>query len=104
MSRPRCLCCGKPLAKHTQTLEFRVPNNSARVISGIDASPRTKAEAQRYTNLEIVSVRRGLETIHSVGVWDGTSYGLSGEGLFCTGRCAQDYGIVAAKRALGRTS
>lgn len=58
--------------------------------------PKTKAEAQRYANMQIVSVKRDLDpkTISEVTLWDGSSYQ---DDFFCSGTCAQKQGYAAAR-------
>jgi hypothetical protein len=56
--------------------------------------PKTKAEAQRYSNHPIVSIRRWKDTISQFSVWDGESYD---DAYFHNGRCAQEYGYKAAR-------
>jgi endogenous inhibitor of DNA gyrase (YacG/DUF329 family) len=85
--RPRCPMCDKPLAKRTTTVFY--PQH---------ARPKTRAEAQRLTNLEIVSLHRGhadSATYMSANVWDGKSYGPARCAPFCTNNCAIHFGIAA---------
>jgi hypothetical protein len=53
-----------------------------------DPLPQTKAEAQKLTNLKVISVRRCSEGIDMVGVWDGESYV---DEFFCNGKHALNY-------------
>lgn len=101
MSAPSCMWCGKALRKFTHTLYFVAPGSRLAMREGeIAAVVATQEEAQRHTNHQVVSAARGRDgTIRKIGTWDGTSFGLYGEGLFCTGGCAQSYGIRAAKEA-----
>ena len=103
MTAPKCLSCNKPLKKRTTTIFFESPRPGRQIRRGaIAADVRTKEEAQRHTNLEVVSVQRNVnDLVWSAGVWDGTSYGpYACDGLFCTNSCAQAFGIAAAKRMI----
>jgi hypothetical protein len=59
--------------------------------------PKTKAEAQRYSNHPITSVRRHYdnETIGSFNAWDGESYNRNYR-HFCTNHCAALFGKIIA--------
>lgn len=104
---PKCLWCGKPLRKHTTTLWFGPREGRP--------YPKSREEAGRHTNGTIVSVRWSSEPVHRedgcivggvpgsrvvyvAGVWDGESYGMYGDGLFCTIGCGYAYGSREAKR------
>jgi len=107
MMRPLCRYCGKPIPKRTTTLRFvdelksHMTNDQFTIY--VVGTPQTKAEAQRLTNLEVVSVQRGcnpwgkdsqLEYITSVGVWDGERYA---DPYFCNGQHAKDFAYMIAK-------
>ena len=99
--RPRCQHCQKLLRPYTTHISFRnLPP---------DQLPKTKAEAQRRTNLRITSVERGTvfdekswsnkrrETLSSVNVWDGETFNgyphIGKAPLFCGVNCAARYGV-----------
>lgn len=58
--------------------------------------PKTKAQAQAFVNMQIVSVQRGAsdDVIRSVTVWDGESYE---DEFFDTGGCAKKQGYASAR-------
>jgi hypothetical protein len=56
--------------------------------------PKTKAEAQRYSNHPIVSIRRWKDAISQFSVWDGESYE---DQFFHSGKCATEFGYKAAR-------
>ena len=100
--RPTCKWCGKPLAKYSRTIFFKPVGFKYGLSDAIVADVRSKAEAQKHTNLAVISVQRGPGgLVSSAGVWDRESWGLWGDGLFCTGSCAQAYGGNAARAARG---
>jgi hypothetical protein len=113
---PRCIVCGRPIAKRTATLYFREPKayQPAKPTSWGDEwpaqeakpdglregnhlylqhRPRTRAEAQRYVNGQIVSSKRRAEFVTSVNYWDGESYA---DKYFCTNNCAMRQGYASA--------
>lgn len=61
--------------------------------------PKTKQEAQRYSNFPILSVRRDHTGafVRSISVWDGENYV---DPYFDTGRCAQEFAYWAARRGV----
>jgi hypothetical protein len=102
MSAPICVTCNKPLTKRTGTIFFCDPDGSRGMSSSIPARITSIEQAQRHTNLKVVSVRKRNDgTIFAAGVWDGVSYGpVQQDGLFCTNACAQAFGLAIAKRML----
>lgn len=107
MNRPHCITCKKPLQKHTHTIIFTDPDNPIDLNGVVRAKVYSKEEAQRYTNQEVISVKRGVKgTVFSAGVWDRTSYGHDGRSLFCCVKCGESFGISMAERMIrdGRIS
>jgi hypothetical protein len=95
MNQPFCRCCGKPIRKRVITHYFGLTTPRATSYSVEHAEPaKTKAEAQRHLNGEVVSVRYGYQGQVIAGVWDGESYE---DELFCTQTCAAAFGRMAAK-------
>jgi hypothetical protein len=112
MSAPVCRSCGKPLRKYVESLNFggRLGNNRGRPYCS------SREEAQRYVNGQIISVKWGLRPIHNeagvivgqgtdrviyhAGVWDGESYGVHGEGFFCSQSCGYQLGRAAARQGM----
>jgi len=96
-NRPCCVECGKPLLKYTHTVFVQKPGGGGRAKEDVYAVIHTKEEAQRHTNLEVVSVRRGIDgTVDRFGTWDGESWGHEGRGFFCNQTCAANHGYRAA--------
>lgn len=97
--KPDCLYCGKPLARYTHWVWFHTDRdiNDRSVCTGPEL-PKTKAEAQRYTNHPIVHVKQNYKGggIVRVSTWDGVSYGLWGENQFCTKECGFKFGCAVA--------
>lgn len=108
-TQPLCRTCGKKIKKRTEVVWFG-RNGPASDYGSYrpDDRPRSKAEAQRLVNQQVVSVswRRAPDTtyghvvgdpdfdyIDSVKVWDGETYE---DGLFCTLACAATMGRSAA--------
>jgi hypothetical protein len=86
---PHCCNCGTPIAKVTRMIMFGGSNYRD---ERFDGKPKTRAEAQKYTNGVITSHRRSTGEaggyISSINVWDGESYA---DEFFCTNRCAIDF-------------
>lgn len=101
---PICQYCGKKLKKSgRELLVFRasIDMNRAPVRrEEIQADVATKEEAQRLTNKIILSVKRYpySKLIASAILWDGSSYGVDAEGLFCTKACGYQFGRAIAQR------
>ena len=70
ITRPKCKWCGKPIRKKTDTTSY--------LFTEIESAPKSKEEAQRMTNHQVVSVRygeyRGKRYVRSFSTWDGVSY------------------------------
>src|SRR5215469_10823056 len=107
-AQPLCRSCGKPIAKHSETVYFRDPENVGK--PGMPAShlgisrhldvayPQSKAEAARHVNGEIISVRRWPGCgITAVGVWDGETYR---DQFFCSNACAIRLGRAVARQGM----
>jgi hypothetical protein len=112
----KCLNCGKPIEKATQTVYLRKSSPHDGVIKDgatvVERFPQTKAEAQRMTNETIISVARerlydsDTETWSDGGIrrfatWDGKSYSPRYR-YFCTNHCAGEFGRLAAQQGLRR--
>lgn len=106
---PRCLNCGNPLRKRTRRVWIVWPDSGSKHISDevfryitTDELLRTKADCQRLSNWQVVSVSysapatKRAGTIDSFGEWDGASYEATA-GFFCTGTCAQAFARAAAR-------
>ncbi|WP_066725267.1 hypothetical protein [Sphingomonas pituitosa] len=112
-----CIVCGRPIAKRTSDFFFREPvayqppkpHSWGGDHNAIEAKPdgwregnsiylhqrpRSREEAQRYVNGEIISVRRDGEVLSRVSYWDGESWQ---DRFFCTNRCAMDQGYASAQ-------
>jgi hypothetical protein len=104
---PLCRYCGAKIRKRTGTVYF------GQETPRVDGSwtyrselPRSRDEAQRYTNETIVSVRwahmdddprarrHGFEFVDQVGTWDGESYV---DEFFCNGEHAKRFAYVHAR-------
>lgn len=112
MSAPVCRSCGKPLRKHVESVWFggRLGNEANRPYC------TSREEAQRYVDGHIISLKWGLRPVHddngvivgqgkdrvisSAGVWDGESYGVHGEGFFCSQNCGYQLGRAAARQGM----
>jgi hypothetical protein len=106
MSGPRCIVCGRPIAKLTKTIWFKAPwgdhpegsrddRNSFLVTIYMTNRPRDRNEAKRFTNHAIISSKRDRDgSIAQIGTWDGESYR---DPHFCTLYCAQRQGYAAAQ-------
>ncbi len=111
MSGPRCIVCGKPIAKKTHTIYLRETNSnrshgeysdetySKHLFLDKDKWPKNKADCQKLTNMIVVSVQyTGSErSIYSFGVWDGQSYD---DEFFHSQLCATRQGYAAAREGL----
>lgn len=58
------------------------------------SKPKTRAEAQRYVNGEIISASRGSNGLAHVNYWDGESFA---DRYFCTNHCAMKQGYASAQ-------
>jgi hypothetical protein len=111
-NRPRCIVCGKPIAKRYHILWFRQPApamtaspfNAAReaIEDGtrikdtfyLASPPTTKDEAQRYSNHTIQRII-GWQGEHITGAtyWDGENYV---DRFFDKDKCAVAQGYASA--------
>jgi len=99
--QPLCRCCGKPIKKWTRPIwvrpEPRDTPMSDRTVVGL---LRSKEDCQRLTNEKVTAVRYTDYPEHlgrhavSFNTWDGESYESE---FFCSGTCAQNFGLLAAK-------
>lgn len=93
MAGPRCLNCGKPIRKKTESTDFWVTEWKK--------APRTREEAQRLTNHRIVSIRYAMygdtRYVTSFSTWDGESYAPIC-GHFDSGECAKMFAYKLANR------
>lgn len=112
MKRPLCRYCGGLIAKKTAGIYFGVSAREAEKGRGRVERPANKAEAQRYVNGEVISVRYGemarvdadgLSGQRSIAVprfveqatyWDGQSYV---DRYFCRDRHALLFGYFAVE-------
>lgn len=112
MSAPVCRSCGKPLRKHVESVWFG--GHWGRMSNRPYCT--TIEEAQRYVNGRIISTKRCKRPVHNdagtivgegpdtviyaAGVWDGESYGVHGEGFFCSQNCGYQLGRAAARQGM----
>lgn len=94
MSAPKCLNCGKPIPKKTESTTFWVTEWRS--------APRTREEAQQLTNKQLVSIRyatspEGVRYVNSFSAWDGESYNPC-YGHFDSGECAKMFAFKLANR------
>lgn len=84
---PCCCNCGHAIPKRTRMIMFGQQNYRDERFEG---RPKTREEAQKYTNGIVTSSRRSADGSYllSVNVWDGESYV---DEFFCTNRCAISY-------------
>lgn len=99
--RPLCRYCGKGIAKKTTRHCFGQATHNAPTRYWVNhtETPANKAEAQRYLNEAIVSVRGGYGGLHC-GTWDGESWE---DEFFCTGECAKGFGYFAMRHPAAQT-
>lgn len=98
---PLCRYCGKPIGKRTKTIMFGSSDQEP-ADHGWYATrrekPRTRAEAQRFVNHPIVSVRylgEGEDRyVANASVWDGVSYK---DDYFCSNDHAQDFAYAVVR-------
>lgn len=82
---PRCIVCGRAIAKLTDLIEFRPHDQDA---------PRSREQCSLRTNQQVLRVRfRHDGRVADFTVWDGQSYVSS---YFCTNRCAVQQGYASA--------
>jgi hypothetical protein len=109
-TQPLCRLCGRKIGKHTHRVYFGRPQHRTDTFATERTElPRSKEEAQRLLNEEIVSVswsrgeeyyarKAGGDVIDSVTTWDGESYR---DQFFCTDAHARQFGYATAQ-ALAR--
>lgn len=109
-TQPLCRCCGKAIKKRTVAfiVDKHPPGPNVHHTNSefwrhvySDPLPKTKADCQRLTNLEVVSLRKHNGDVVHFGAWDGESYD---DEFFCTGGCAQRWGYVMAELYPNRVS
>jgi len=107
VSGPLCRYCGKPIAKQTTThyvYEEQPSHAGGDYVVGVFCS---KAEVQRISNEQVLSVRyhgphsSSPDTIWMFTTWDGESYASQ---YFCNGEHARLFGYAAAKSSIGGTT
>lgn len=107
--QPLCRFCGKGIKKHTHTVWFGMNRESrGEFSSSLADKPKSREEAQRLVNQEIVSISWSYNTswddedhsvrvrdhIHKVATWDGESWT---DPFFCNGDHAQRFGYASAR-------
>jgi hypothetical protein len=114
---PKCIVCGRGIAKRTGTIWFRDPQVSYasplrgvpdfpekpdghREQSGLLVTlylanrPRTKDDVQRHTNDKVLRVQISNEgCVGAATTWDGESYH---DKYFCRESCARKQGYASA--------
>lgn len=101
--QPFCKCCGTPIAKRTASIYFgyQADRSDGRFWIESTLRPTSREEAQRATNLELVSLEWSRDeegkrtTIRKAGAWDGLSYQAK---HFCTNRCAIAFAHALAEK------
>ena len=107
MSRPLCPVCGKQIPKLTTTVWCNLDTTSAQARQSdsswyrylyLPERPRTKADCQRLSNQQVVSVSRALDPafIDRFTEWDGESYWTASY-PFCKPECATIFARAAYK-------
>lgn len=104
-AQPLCRNCGKRIKKLTNLVMFAAESDR---VEGWwlyrAAFPKTKAEAQREVEQQIVSVsyaspyfaeKRGHSYIDKATTWDGKSYQ---DEWFCGGNCRNAFAVLMAAR------
>lgn len=110
-TQPLCRYCGRPIAKYTERFRFGPDHRSIGDDARTDIKPRSKVEAQRHINGQIVSVHWTMKRksndwrdvdydeqerayISAVTAWDGESYV---DPFFCNGDHAKRFAYAAAR-------
>lgn len=96
--QPLCRRCAKPIKKSIVTHYFGQGGIDSDGIRHHHEAVFTKAEAKRYLNDQIVSVRYGYQGSIIVGTWDGESYV---DEFFCVQRCAVEFAYAAVRHQSG---
>lgn len=105
-SQPFCRYCGRPTAKRTTTVYPYTDGDRLRVHPEPGERLRSKADCQKRTNQQVMSVayheeRSNLNDelidryVTTFTIWDGESYE---DDLFDTNRCAIRFARVAARQ------
>lgn len=104
--QPLCRHCGKPIAKHTESVYVRDPQGGSPFSRAIEGPLYSKAECQERTNKQVISLRYyqkydyetdsrvGPRYVTSFNTWDGESYV---DGSFCSGTCATKFAYLMAR-------
>jgi hypothetical protein len=104
VSRPHCIVCGKQIKKRFESISFLPASGNGRQNYDREGNtiylepplrPKTKAECQRFTNHEVISVNMDSYTGHvwSFKWWEGEYE----DEFFCTGSCARKQGYASAR-------
>lgn len=97
--QPLCRYCAKPIKKYVVTHYFGHSAQHQHDFAKYHPErATTKAEAQRFVNGQIVSIRKGYDGNVTAGVWDGESYQ---DEFFCTGEHARFFAYAAVRHSTG---
>lgn len=96
-NRPLCRHCGKPIAKATNVMFVHDPGVAS--MHGVVEGPlHNKAECQRTTNQEVISVSyseyNGVRRVWKFATWDRVSFVSE---FFCKDACAVRFAYLLAK-------
>lgn len=109
-TQPHCRWCAKAIAKRTETIWFgRAESRDPAHFRG--EKPKSRAEAQKLVNQQIVSLRWSFkwdgnyetqerEHIGQITVWDGETYDAE---FFCSQSCAASLGRSMAAQGWAST-
>lgn len=113
---PLCRYCGKPIAKKTRSVffgdDFATHARPDDMFTYRAERPRSKEEAQRLLNHQVVSVKwargeeyaakqAGFDHITHATTWDGESYV---DPYFCNGTHAKAFAYLHAKAGAATTT
>jgi hypothetical protein len=110
-SQPYCINCGDRIRKYTTAHHFSTLGMKDTEFSKTHPlpNPKTKAECQRLTNQQVVSLRYsqnyddgkpvGKRWVYSFTSWDGETYE---DAFFCSGTCATDFAYACARAGMKR--
>lgn len=103
MSRPTCIVCGKQIRKKFHSISFVPATDNHRdnhdrenntIYLDKELRPISKEQCQRYTNHEILGVKRdGNGRVYSFKWWEGEYE----DEFFDTGSCARKQGYASAR-------
>lgn len=103
MSRPKCKCCGKTIAKDTKLVSApRVKEGGWWPVKDWEYRGNMRITKRNFQKVPIAfDEETGLATeyekrLSGVYVWDGESY-LTRNGYFCTYVCAANFGEGCAR-------